>query len=298
MLSTFFNIIHWKELLYFIFLLFLFKFCFLYGYGFKTTLSFFDLSLLALSSVFIIASGYLTNYFKRKQGIKNVFPLQEIKVAIIVFAFLGFFLGVLLSFKINKPSYSFIFLFCLIATILYAINTKKKTFIDSIGKSFLKPFIILVVLWFDAPISLTPSQWDLFFKLQAIAIVYIIISFLGNIVREIVIDINKINNDYSRKNSTLPVLLGRKRAKNIALVLSILVSFIVIYFSITFLKSKYLLLSVLLLVTLPELIFIYYLIQASTQKNFKFLYKISNIAYLLGILSVPIVTYYFKYVIK
>lgn len=298
MLVAFFNIIRWKELLYFIFLLFLFKFCFLYGCGFKTTLSFLDLSILSLSTTFIIGTGYLTNYYKRKQGKKNVFPLDKIKTSVIFFSISGISLGVLLSFKINKPYYSFIFLCCLIATLIYANNTKKKTFLNSIGRAFLKPFIILIVLWFDAPINLNTSQWDLFFKLQSIAIVYVIISFLSNFYREIIIDINKINYDYVRKNTTLPVILGRKRAKSTALIIVITVSIIILYFSITYIKNKILLLAIFFLGTVPELFIIYLLMNASSSNSYKFIYRVSNIAYLLAIFSVPIVTYYFKYVIK
>ena len=298
MLSVFFNIIRWKELLYFTFILFLFKYCFLYGCGFKTTLSFLDLSILALATSFIIATGYLSSYYRRKKGKKNVFALSKIKKFVILFSFSGIFLGILLSFKISKPYYSFIFICCLIATIIYAANTMNKTFINSIGRSFLKPFIILIVLWFDAPINLTPDQWDLFFKLQSIAILFAILSFLSNLLRDTVIDINRIDYDYSRKNTTLPVILGRKRTKSIALILVIAICIIVLYFSVTYIKDRAFLLSIFLLCTIPELIIIYFLINANGPKGYKLASKAINIAYLLGIFSIPIVTYYFKYVIK
>ncbi len=297
MLANFLNIIHWKRLLYFAFLLFLFKFCFLNGYGFETTLSFYDLSVLAISGMLILASGYLFNYFYRKQGKRVKFSVEKAKKYAIVFAIFGLILGFLLSFKIQKPGYSLIFIFCYTFTYFYSKTVRIKTFFSNILKSFIKSFVILFVCWFDFPKDLSSLQWDLFFKLQAIILLYVVISFLSNIVREIIIDINNLNYDNTNKHKTLPILLGRNRAKNIALAITIFVCLIVFIVIVIYVKNTYLLTIIIFLATIPELFLIYHLMTASNAGDYKFIYKISNITYFLGVLSVPIISYFLKYVI-
>ncbi len=274
--------------------MFLFKFSFLHGYGFKTTLTFLDLSLLILSGSLILASGSLINYYYKKQKRGKQISLIKTKNYSILFGVLGILIGVFLSFKIQKPTYSFIFIFIYLFIFIYSKIIIKKTFINSLVKAFLKGFTILLVCWFDSPTILSSTEWNLFFKLQIIIICYVVISFLSNIVREIIIDINNINNDNVNKHNTLPLLLGRKRAKNIALAIAILGCFIVFYFAIINLNNIYFFTTIILLGTVPELIFIYFLLKSSNTEDYKFLYKISNIGYFLAVLSVPIISYLIK----
>ncbi|PKH51869.1 hypothetical protein CXF68_14750 [Tenacibaculum sp. Bg11-29] len=298
MLSIFFHIIHWKRLLYFYFILFLLKYCLINGFGFETTLSFFDLGILVSSGVLIIASGYLFNYFYRKQKRNVKFPVKKAKEYAIIFAFLSLVLGFLLAFKIHKPNYSFLFIFGVIYTFFYAKKVRKKTFFSNLLLSFIKSFTILIVCWFDLPSNLSSSQWDLFFKLQIIILIYVVISFLSNIIREIIIDINNINSDNNFKHKTLPILLGRNRATKIALAICILVCLFVFFIAIIYVENTYLFTTIILLGTIPQLFIIYKLMTASSSNDYIFLYKLSNIGYFLAVLSIPIISYYIKHAIN
>lgn len=296
--DTFLNIIQWKKIIYFIFILFLFKYSFLYGYGFKTTLSFFDLGLLSISSAFLLASGYLINFFFRNKQKKTKFPLQKVKKLSIHFMLIGIVVGVYLSIKVNKAWYSLLFIACPIIVYLYSKNNIQKTFFSNIVTSFLKPLVLLTLLWFDFPLNLSIEQWELFYDLQLITIGYVIISFLSNIVVEIVVDIININQDNLNKQKTLPVLLGRKRAKDIALMLSIIGCFFVFSIAIVFIKNKFIFSTIMFLGTVPELFFIYRLMLATETKDYNFLHKVSHINFILALLSVPTIGYYIKYVIN
>lgn len=298
MLSAFLNITHWKELLYFTFLLFLFKFCFISGYGYDTSLSYFDLTLLSISGSSILAAGYLVSYFYRKQNKKVKIPLNKVKKCAIILTVFGISLGTLLSFKIQKPEYSLIFLVCSFIVLLYSKKIRKKTIVNNLFKISLKAVVILMVCWFDYPQNLSSSQWDLFFKLQTIILIYVSISFFCNVFREIIIDINNLTKDNANKHSTLPIVLGRDRAKSVALTAAIVVSIILVILMVMFYTNLYVFTIITLFGTLPLLYFIYHLIKASSEADYKYLYKISNIGYLLAILSVPFISFYLKYVIK
>lgn len=294
MIITLLNIIRWKQHLYLIFVLFLFKFCFLSGYGFETILSFFDLAILTTSILLLLASSYLVTFFYKKKGSKKLFFVKESKILAITFGILGLLLSTFLCFKMNKPNYSFIFFISYTITFIYSKQIKHKTFTANIVKSFLKSFAILFICWFDFPINLSSSQLDLFFSIQVIVVLYVIISFLSNIGREIIIDINNINHDNRYNHKTLPILLGRKRAKKIAMILAIIVCITVLSIAFLHVKNTYVRTVIVTLGTIPQLTFIYYLINSN---NYKFLFRIINIGYFLAFLSILIISYHLKYVI-
>ncbi len=296
MFAAFLNIIKWKRLLYFSFVLFLFKYCFLHGYGFKTALSFFDLSLLTLSFSSLFASGHLINYSYRKH-IKKVFSVKKSKIAAYTLMATGLCFGILLSFKINKPYYSLIFVFLAFIEYMYSFSFFKKNFFNNLFKSFLIPFALICLLWFDSPINLNSSQWDLFFQLELTVIIYATISFLSNLAKDLLMDIKNIDEDNFKKHETIPILLGRKRAKSITLLSLIFLCFIVFTVALIFSHNKYIFYTIIFLGTVPELYLIYRLLNSSSSKDYESLYKIANIIYLIGVLSVPIIAYYFKYVI-
>ena len=134
--------------------------------------------------------------------------------------------------------------------------------------------------------------------LQMVTMVYVLISFLGNISREIIVDIINTNEDNIHNQKTLPILLGRKRAKKIALVLSIIIWVLIFSLAITFIENKFILTTIILLGSIPQLYYIYLLINASDIKNYKFLHTVNQFVFLFALVSIPVVAYYFKHVIK
>lgn len=257
MISTLLKVIRWKLLLYFAIVFFLFKYCFLYGYGFETILSFFDAAILTSALLLLIASSYLVVFYKGKQlGKANLFLPYSKKYAII-FGVLGLILSSFLCFKIERPSYSFLFLIFFSIIIRYSKKIIEKTFMSNILRPFLRSFFVLFVCWLDRPINISSTtQLDLFFKLQIILSIYIISAFLTNIVRGIIIDI--INYDRKSKNETLPFLLGRNRAKKTVIIITIITCFSLLLIPFLYIENLYVRLLILSLTVFYRLFFYYY----------------------------------------
>lgn len=296
MLTSFLQIIKWKNLLHIVVVQFLLKFCFLNGYDFQTKLTFVDLTILSIATTSILVSGHLFNYYLAPKKREDIFSKTHALYISYVFGFVGTIVGIYLSFFIDKPSYSFIFILSLLAVLSYFKLIRIKTFFSNIAVSFVRVFSVLLVLWFDYPVNLEVNQFNLFFNLELIIISFIGYSFFANIIRGILFDIKNINNDHFENQQTLPILLGRKRAKNIVNV--ILIGLMLIATVILFLiKIKFIQFIILFTVVFPQLWFIYQLSVASSDKQYKLLYNKGNLAYYFTFLSVPLFTYYFKYVI-
>ncbi|SEB39380.1 UbiA prenyltransferase family protein [Tenacibaculum sp. MAR_2009_124] len=296
-LSRFLTIIHWKKLLYLIVLQLLFKVCFLHNLGFETTLSFFSFSLLSIATVSMLASGYLISYFNKN---KNDKLLEEIaKKAYnygVVSAFISAALGVFISFYIGKPYHSLIGITTAGSLLFYLHKNPEKGLFSILLGPCVKAISIFIVWWFDTPVNATNHQWEVYYNFQLIAVFYIALSVIGNIVHQIIIDIVNINDDFASKTNTLPVLLGRRRAKSIALFLTIIGSIFVLGFAITCIENKFILSIILFMGTMPELCLIYFIMNAHLEKDFRKVLKVSSFVYLLTLISIPLVAYYFRYV--
>ena len=297
-LKVFFNIVDWKRILYFSFVIFLAKYCFLYGFGFETTLSFLDVTLFTTSCIFFYISIYALNYYFLNKNKKTARSLPIFKIGSYILLLAGLLLGIYLSFKIHRPYFSLLFLFSSISAYIYSKYSIQKSFLSLLIKSFLLPFTILSVWWIDSPVNLTTTEWNLFFKLQFITMIYILLSFLSTLTEEIIISITNINEDNLKKNKTLPILLGRKRAKNVTLTMMIFSAFLILFLAFSFFKIEYLFITILTSTLIPQTYIIYLSIKTSTDKEYKKLLKTMKIFHAFGIIGILSIAYYFKYVVQ
>ncbi|QXP73835.1 UbiA family prenyltransferase [Tenacibaculum sp. AHE15PA] len=294
-LNTILNIIQWKRLLYFSFIIFLAKFCFLFGFGFETILSFFDLLLFTVSCTLLYASTYLLSFYYNNKTKRKDF--KKIELTSFLFVFTAIILGVYFSFKIDNLYFSIVFFIISLLVFTYSKYSKENSFTRYLVKSFAIPITIIFVLWLDEPVNLNNTQWNLFFKLQLIIVVYILLSFLNTLTEEIIKGIKNINKDNLKKLKTLPILLGRKRAKRIALAMMFTSALLITYLALYFIKIKFLFFAVILFNWLPRVYLIYSLIKSSTNKDYKLLLKKMRYLHFFGLLGIVSIAYYFKYVI-
>lgn len=77
-----------------------------------------------------------------------------------------------------------------------------------------------------------------------------------NLIRELVKDIEDIDGDYKAGMETLPILIGRARTNKIVFVLSLIPTFSVIYYVITYLYKQPLVVGYFLLVVIAPLIYV------------------------------------------
>ncbi|CAM1363423.1 UbiA family prenyltransferase [Tenacibaculum xiamenense] len=296
-LSTFLSIINWRKLVYLIILQFLFKICFLYNLGFETTMSFFSFSLLSIATVSMLAAGYLISYYNKHKEDKLLEVTAKKAYSYgVISAFISAALGMFISFYIGKPYHSLIGIITAGLLLFYLHYNPERGFFNIVLGPCIKAISIFIVWWFDTPINASDQQWEIYFNFQLIAVFYIALSVVGNIVHQIIIDIGNINEDFASKTNTLPVLLGRRRAKSIALFLTIIGCIFVLGFAVTCIENKFILSIILFMGTIPELCLIYFIMNAHSEKDFKKVLKVSSVVYLLTIISIPLVAYYFRYV--
>ena len=233
LIVAFLNLIRWKNILLILYMQCIIKFIFFKAYPITETLSNFHFILYVGAVCLITAGGYVINdifdiekYFinkPKKVVISNGISLKNSKNSYWILTILGVLFGMLLSFQIEKPFHSFIFIFISILLYLYSKYLKSIPLIGNLVIAFLIAFSILLTPILD--VENYDINYNHDFVLTVIYIVSFFVFFLSFIL-EIVKDIKDINRDYLLKMNTLPILLGRDRMQKIAVIISLVPSFI------------------------------------------------------------------------
>ncbi len=106
------------------------------------------------------------------------------------------------------------------------------------------------------------------------------------LVREIVKDIEDIDGDHKVGMNTLPIVIGRDRAKIVLFVLSLVPIFAVVYYLSTYLyKHTIVVIHFLILVIAPLILVSIKIFNAKTKKDYQFISNLLKIVMLTGMLS-------------
>ncbi|MDN6280665.1 MAG: UbiA family prenyltransferase [Psychroflexus sp.] len=117
-------------------------------------------------------------------------------------------------------------------------------------------------------------------------------SFLINLSREIIKDIEDIQGDHADGLQTLPIMAGKERSKNLAFFLLIISAILSVFFyTFYFLQISYLLQLSYALIIVPTLIIAYFITKAKKQKQFKRLSFALKILALVGLFSLVLFTW-------
>ncbi|TYP98868.1 hypothetical protein C7447_102186 [Tenacibaculum adriaticum] len=291
------KIINWKDLISIALIQFFVKCFFLRGFGFETSLTCGNFFLLVLSTLLIVlGSFFITFYFIKKNSLK-VITKKQLFFWYSILSLLGITAGTYISFEIEKPSYSFIFVFLSLSTLFYAMDSTRKTLMNNIIPSFLKSSSIVLVWWIDSPVSLSSAEWEIFLNLELIIIYYIAVSFAGNFIKSIVVDLKNIKVDNYNNQETLPIVFGEEKAKTIILRISLVIILTTTMMMFYFINNIYISIIILLLICIPQIYCFLKLKKAKTKKDYKYLIKGIDFILFLGILSMPLISYYIKHVI-
>jgi 4-hydroxybenzoate polyprenyltransferase len=214
-------------------------------------LSSFYFFLLTLATVFITAAGYVINdYFDTRTDLVNR-PQTVIigrnlsrRTAILLHIFLNFLgvvLGTIVSFKIDKPILSLLFLVVVGILWFYSTTYKRQFLIGNLIVAILTAIVPMITLLFELP-RLYTVYWEMVTRFQLkLGIItywvggYALFAFLLTLVREITKDIEDFEGDQAFGRNTIPVFLGKKTARTIA---ASLLLFTIL--SLAFLFAKYL----------------------------------------------------------
>jgi len=292
---SFFQLIRYKNLLMVLLTMILTKYALINSFISNPSLTSIDFIILSLSILFITAGGYIINdlydieadtinkplkvYISKSISKKNAWFIYLLSST------LGVILGIYLSVIKNSDFLSFYFIGTTLLLFLYSVLLKKQVFIGNLCISLLVALPIYLLYKFDSN-SKTISNILQYFFLSIAVFYYMFFAFLTTMIREIIKDIEDINGDYTVKLKTLPILIGKTRARNISIFLSVvLLLFLFLVSSNYFISKKYFLGTIMLMISIIVVHFIFKSWNASTKKQFHYLSNLMKLIMFTGILS-------------
>lgn len=299
------NLIRYKNLLLIILVQLLIRFALFEPFQVDVKLNTLGFALLIIATVCIAAAGNIINDIydietdtinKPNKVIvgKSISESAAFNLFLIL-NIIGVGLGFYISHSIGKSPFFSIFVVISAALYVYASFLKRTPLMGNILISILVAMSILIVGIFDLIPAITEvnrSTQITFFK---ILIDYAVFAFLINLVREMIKDIEDVDGDYNAQMNTLPIIIGRERAKHIALIISLLPIAAVIYYTITYLYKQQIAIGYFLIFVLAPLIYASIKIYLSTSKShFKYISMIYKIIMLFGMLSMLLYAFILK----
>jgi 4-hydroxybenzoate polyprenyltransferase len=309
---TFFKLIRYKNLIMVLLTMVLVKYCLTESIFPRPYLSDVEFVIYALSVLFITAGGYIINDIydvkidrinkPKKVFVGNSISIKNAWILYTSLSIVGLGLAVFISIQKQLSFHIFYYLFGFACLFFYSKYFQRKPLIGNIIIAFICGALIYLTKAFDLVravdietfIQSLPSDYhihDISFGFMTINF-YILFSFTGTLIREIVKDIEDVDGDYNAGYQTLPILFGKRRTRNFVIVLSILFSMVLITYLLVFYAIGYLALFYgLTLVLIISLYFIYRLWSAKTKRHFHLLSNLMKIILFLGILSMILFTF-------
>lgn len=292
----FLNLIRWKNLLIIAFVQILIKYALFLPFNIDITLNLFGFSLLVLSTLCIAGAGYVINdvYDVETDSVNR--PDKVIigksiteKTAnnlFIILNVIGVLIGFYLSHLVGKSGFFALFVIISALLYVYASYLKQTLLIGNIVVSVLVALSLIIVGIFELLPAITSQNQATQLTMFKVLFDYALFAFIINLVREIVKDIEDIDGDHKVGMNTLPIVIGRDRAKNVLFVLSLAPILAVVYYLSTYLYKHTIVVIYFLVLVIAPLIFVSIKIfQSKTKKDYKFISNILKIVMLTGMLS-------------
>lgn len=299
---AFLNLIRWKNLLIIAVVQLLIKYALLEPFGINTSLNALGISLLILSTICIAAAGNIindiydieTDFINKPHKLIVGKAISEKKAfnLFIVFNILGVSLGFYVSNLVDKSAFFSLFVIISALLYVYASFLKRTLLIGNIIISLLVASSILIVGIFELLPDITPDNRHLQLTFFKIIFDYAFFAFMINLLREIVKDIEDIDGDYKANMNTLPIAIGRIRAKNILFALSFIPTLIISYYVINSLYKHDIAVGYFLLLIIGPLIYISIKIfNAEIKKDYHHISTMLKIVMVFGMLSLLLYKY-------
>ena len=274
----------------------LIKYALLEPFGVQTSLDGLGISLLILATVCIAAAGNIINdiYDVETDTInkpdrviigKSISEKTAFN-AFIALNIIGVGIGFYLSHRVGRAPFFSIFVIISILLYVYASYLKRSILIGNLVISALVALSLIIVGVFELIPAMTPTNQEtqvVFFK---VILDYAFFAFGINLLREIAKDIEDIDGDYKAGMNTLPIAIGRERAKNILTVLNFIPLAALVYYVITDLyKQPVAVIYFLVFIVGPLLYITVKTFGTKTKKDFKHLSLMYKLVMLFGMLS-------------
>ena len=282
----------------------LIKYAFLKPFGVQTALDGFGITLLILATICIAAAGNIINdIYDIETDLVNKPDRVIIGKSVsektaynlfILFNLVGVGIGFYLSHLVGKAPFFSIFVIISILLYVYATYLKRALLIGNIIISLLVALSLIIVGVFELiPVMTISNQQtqSVFFK---VILDYALFAFAINLLREIAKDIEDIDGDYKAGMNTLPIAIGRARAKNVLTVLNFFPLAAIIAYVVTDLYKQPFAVGYFLLLIIGPLIYTSIkTFSASTKKEMHQISNMYKLIMLFGMLSLLL----YKYVI-
>ncbi|WP_158211796.1 geranylgeranylglycerol-phosphate geranylgeranyltransferase [Polaribacter tangerinus] len=254
--------------------------------------------LLCTSVLFLTAGGYIINDIfdiktdainkPHKMFIETFIPIKKAKIYYFLCTLIGFITGTYISILKSSYANGFIFFTTPILLYFYSKSFKKNTLIGNLTVAFLTALPIYLVYSFSTDYNevVSTNNFLMIFKIATPQIfLYLFFAFTTTLIREIIKDIEDVNGDLAIKAKTIPIVVGRKRAANIALFCSGFLVFMLMIVLLRVRNQPFFLLYGIAFILAPLLYFTYHLWIATNKSDYSRLSKILKIIMLFGILS-------------
>lgn len=255
--------------------------------------------LLVLSTVMIAAAGYVINdYFDVRidkvnkperlvidKGVKRRVAMG----AHTVMNILAVLTGLYVSYSIGSWRLGLIHFICASGLWFYSTTFKRQFFIGNLVIALftaLVPLIVAVYELFPAYRAYLPIEENLSFRsVWEYVLALSFFAFITTLLREMIKDIEDLEGDREFGCRTMPVVIGVKATKNVAIVIALATMICLGYIQYMFLKidDKASFIYFAIALQLPFLFLVYKIKTAQNKKQFRFAGNLSKFIMLMGI---------------
>ncbi len=303
----FLNLIRWKNLLLIAFVQVLIKYALFQPFNIDVTLNGFGFSLLVMATLCIAAAGNIindiydidTDLINKPEKVIVSKSISEPKAfnLFLTLTIIGVCIGFYLSNLIDKTGFSALFIFTSALLYVYTTSLKQTFLIGNIVVSVLVALSIIIVGLFDLIPAITSENQQTQLTIFKILINYALFAFMINLLREIIKDIEDFEGDTKADMRTLPIVIGKNKAKTVLFVLSFIPLLAIVYYVITFLYKQQIAVGYFLLfVVAPLLYFSIKILSANTQKKLHHLSNVLKLILFFGVLSLLLYKFKFIYI--
>lgn len=303
----FLNLIRWKNLLLIAFVQVVIKYALFQPFNIDVTLNGFGFSLLVMATLCIAAAGNIindiydidTDLINKPEKVIVSKSISEPKAfnLFLVLTIVGVCIGFYLSNLIDKTGFSALFIFTSALLYVYSTSLKQTFLIGNIVVSVLVSMSIIIVGLFDLLPVITSENQQTQLAIFKILMNYALFAFMINLLREIIKDIEDFEGDTKAYMRTLPIVIGKNKAKTVLFVLSFIPLLAIVYYVITFLYKQQIAVGYFLLfVVAPLLYFTFKVLSANTQKKLHHLSNVLKLIMFFGVLSLLLYKFKFIYI--
>lgn len=283
--------IKWQDVLYISLFNILMKLNLLSALQLQSNLPNFYFFLLAFSLILILIGGNLAKVFFDEE--ETTIP-KKILFLLYIFLFavangINFYVSISLRYS---TQFTFIVFFTLFV-FFYSERSLKKSFLNNIIEAFLTTFAIILVWWFD-PVLNSENHWKKIEQFELVVILFVSLTFIANLVKNILQDFTSITTDKSKNFKTLPVVLNEKESKKFILYATIIVMIALSIISFFYVESFLFGFVLLTLTGIPTFFLYNKLIKAKSKEDYKKLIKIYYVVIFAGMAVIPIASLIFK----